>query len=202
MAINDVYRVAAKLETLVGSDEQVNVFYWQWVAGTGQEADVLLEMDARLGALYSAINDHVTDGLRYVGAEIDNLTQDSKVGFIDDWASAIGTGGANDEPLPVQCTALVLGLTAKLRVQGRKYLPLFTEAASVGGSWSGAVLIALQDFLDLWVAAFLGNQGNTYQPGTQNFGTGGTLGPFNPFIGSKVINQPRTQKSRYFGKGS
>lgn len=202
MAQGDVYRVAAQLLTVVGSDEQVNVFHYQQVGGGQDESDVVSDMDARLGGLYSAINAHVTEGLRYVGAEIDNVTKGTKAGFATDWAAALGTGDAVDEALPPQVTALILGRTLKLRVQGRKYLPLFTEAANLAGNWAPAVMISLGEFADLYVTFFVGGSGNSYSPGTMGRSPSGGLGDFTSFVESKVIAQARTQKSRYFAAGS
>ncbi len=200
MAVNDVYRVAAQYNGVNG--DSINVYHWRMIIeGGGGEQDVLEDIDARLGGLYSAVNDQISDSQTPIGAEVDNITQGTKVGFTNDWAVALGSGGANDDVLPVQSTALVLGLTPVLRVQGRKYLPPFTESATVGGVWTAAIIADLDAYADLYTQPFVSGNNNTYDAGVQQR-SNGALGDFIVFTGKKLIINPRTQRRRYFRVGS
>ncbi len=201
MAINDVYRAAAQMK-LLDDSEQVNVFYWKQEGGNAPDQDVLEDIDQRLGSIWTPVQDDIVAGLSFIGAEVDNLTQQTKVGFASDYAAALGTGGENGDPLPAQVTLLVLGITQKLRTQGRKYLPTYGEPSTLGGIWVPAVLTNADAFAVQWTGFFAGNSGNSYRAGVVSLSAGGIPGDFNGFINHKVVPIPRTQKSRYIGEGS
>lgn len=201
MAINDIYRAAAQMK-LLDDSEQVNVFYWKQEGGNAPDQDVLTDIDQRMGGIWTPVQPDIHEGLTFIGSEIDNLTQQTKVGFATDYAAALGTGGANGDPLPAQNTLLVLGITQKLRTQGRKYLPTYDETATVGGIWVAGVLTNADAFAVQWTGFFAGPSGNSYRAGVVSLSPGGVPGDFNGFINHKIIPVPRTQKSRYLGVGS
>ncbi len=201
MAINDVYRAAAQMK-LLDDSEQVNVFYWKQEGGNAPDQDVLTDIDNQLGVIWTTVQEDIVEGLSFIGAEVDNLTQGTKVGFASDYAGVLGTGGEVADPLPAQVTLLVLGITQKLRTQGRKYLPTYGEPSTLGGIWVPAVLTRADEFAVAYTSFFAGVSGNSYRAGVVSLSQGGVPGDFNGFINHKVVPIPRTQKSRYIGSGS
>lgn len=201
MAVNDVYRVGVTNFTQT-AEEQVNVYHWQMiVAADDSDAAVLQDFDARIGSLYSAVQEDISNVITFGNAEVDNITQGTKVGNTSDWATALGNGGQIGDVLPLQVTALVIGTTNVLRVQGRKYLPTYGENGSVGGTWDPDVVINMAAFGELWISTFVSGNGNTWASGVQAR-SNGALGDFTRFNGFKTQPIPRTQKSRYLTEGS
>lgn len=201
MAINDIYRCAAQMK-LLDDSEQVNVFYYKQEAGTAPDQQVLTDIDTQMGVIWTTVVDDIVEGLNFIGVEVDNLTQQTKVGFGSDYAAILQSGNNENDPLPAQVTLLVLGITQKLRTQGRKYLPTYGENNTIGGIWTAQTLTNAAAFAAAYVAFFVGASGNSYRAGTVHLSGGSIPGDFNGFINNKIMPVPRTQKSRYLGVGS
>ncbi len=193
---NDVLRVSAEGGNSDASQMYVNIFHWRIITlvdGTDATvgAEVKTFMDTTLTTLLSILNTNVG----FTNYSIVNVTQDV---ILDDEVTVL-TGSDASTSISSQVAALVLGRTATVRVQGRKYIGGMGEAqVDSGGKIGGAAIIVLQNFADEYINTHLGASGNEYEGGTYRPEIISPPAPpvFTPFIGRKVMTNTRTQRSR------
>lgn len=135
-----------------------NVYNFVITGGSGpwDEEDVVSDIIDYLDDLYATITLYVSDNLD--GNSVYVYEYDS---VDDDW-DEIGSDSFSWDPtqvsenLPRPCAGLVRVWTTDPDVQGKKYIPGFTEASVVDGVLAGAVLPAMVDFGDTWWAPVVG----------------------------------------------
>jgi hypothetical protein len=149
-------------------------------AAASADADFLTAVELWLSDMYdwmsTAISDQVTpvdivcDVVEFQGGKVVTVTQ---VGTIP-WTTWGGGTGAAD-PLP-SGTAMVVNLVTGLSgVQGRKYLPYFTESHQSGGIFAGGTLTLAASYLTDLLAGFL-EGANGYLPRLMSTKYGASIG--------------------------
>lgn len=164
------------------------------------EADLVTEGLAWLNVMYAALTSRVSDQLG--GSE-------SKLYIFDtvdvDW-DELGTaawawqGTQVDEQLPRGVAAQVNARTTDPDVQGKKFIPGFTEAHNVDGAWGSTTLTSMLAWAASWVTPFVGaTTGATWTPGIWS----PTRGTFIPASGTVIAKaEPAYQRRRKRGVGA
>ena len=192
----DVLRVA--LEWLVdGSDQQVNVQHvvLDSVTPGDTDSDIMADIAAGfLASVYDEVLTFITD--KAIGQLMtgQNLTQAT---ILPPTPNNIdGTNAGEILPLPV--TALVFYPTTISRVQGRTYLPTFTEDALTDSvNWLAATVTALTAFGVGSIAPITAG-GTSFHKVIRFTQTG--VGTYNPDVFGIPV-APRTQRRRTPGRG-
>lgn len=173
---------------LAGTVETRNIFY-------GQVVTVLPDTRGAVAELY------IADVLSPVRTYISSLWTTESIDVYNwvagEWAfveniAYVSTGSSGGEILPYQVAAVLLGKTLAKRKMGRKFLAGFTEAASVGASITGAVLVALASAALAYVSTYTSAAGSTWEPGIVT--RGGTYYAFNSGLASALWGSMRRRK--------
>lgn len=137
-------------------DEQINVFDLQVSTGAvAPQADITQDIIDMFSLVYATIEDDITDNLRCVELRYRNVTLGEPTRYAPWTGSYIGGTGSADS-LPPQNAALVILRTETVNVQGKKYLPTFTEPSQANGVLTAGALADVQDFCDALFAVLTG----------------------------------------------
>jgi hypothetical protein len=195
IAANDILRVVAKMSQQ-GNDVQ-NVYHIKVTSESDpDDEDVVDYIATVLDAAYDEIAGDMDTTLLFDTIEVWNITQDTFVGGTV-WPTLSAGTNAGD-PMPAQCSPLVLFNTATNRSQGRKFLPPLV-AGTV--DTDGSILSAALAHIALYAAYFLGPQsgvGWAFEFGNFNV----DLERFVPWVYSIVRDFWATQRRRYLGSGT
>lgn len=130
------------------------------------EADVVSDVIDYIDNLYLQLTSHVSDNLD------GNTVYVYEYDAVDDDWDEIGSDmfvwnpSQTAENLPRPCSGLVRLWTTDPDVQGKKYLPGFSETAAVDGLLSGTILTAMTNFGGEWWDPVVGAAtGATLTPG-------------------------------------
>jgi hypothetical protein len=142
----DILRITAKCWL----DEQSvqNTFYCLVTTAWPQLALALGDIQDILAAGYELVAGKQTSSLTTDALHVMNVTQDESYGDVN-WGAAY-TGGEDDEGeyLPGPVSALGTVVTLLPRVQGRKFLPGFTETNMMDGKFGGGTIADVLDFME------------------------------------------------------
>lgn len=193
VAVNDVLRSAVEGVQSTGNQAVVNVYQWQASFIADGDDDVVgNEIATQIDIMYNILESFLHDDYFALNLSILNVTQDL---LLNDQPITVG-GTAVGDPMPNQVTALVVGRTNIDRVQGRKYMgPFAVASANADGLIDAVTLVALASFADAYIAPFTGLSGNQYNAGV-NHQTAPSTFVWEDFIGRRVVNGWRTQRSR------
>ncbi len=100
--------------------------------------------------------------------------------------------GATD-PLPHQCSAVLVGNTARPKSRGRKFLPPFLDLAADGSDWVSAVLTGLGLALNHYLADEVVTASNDLSPGVPRTAANEFL-PFGTGIVNSIVGTQRRRK--------
>lgn len=135
---------AAVVHRFNGVDEQINVWAFNvGVAGTGSQGDFEDDLIEFLTAVYQEIESDISDKIVVEELRWRNITDDGPTQFVPWHGPYVGGTGSGDA-LPPQVSALMLLRTGVKGVQGRKYMPAYTEPTQSGGLLTTAALGRLQ----------------------------------------------------------
>lgn len=191
----DILRVTAKLAYNSGVDDIQNVYHLQYVGATETDAVVHAAIATVLNTAYGEIIVRIPSTTTFESIETWNVTQDRPM-VEDDWPT-LTVGQTASDPLPAQCSCLVLFDTNAPRSQGRKYLPFFTEGLSTAGILSGATLNDVADYIAVLLSEV---DGGTWAAIFGNWSP--TLERFAAWISGAAQAIVRTQRRRVRGVGS
>lgn len=173
---------------LLGEVQTRNIFY-------GQADVVLPDTQTMLAILY--ISEVLTPIRSYISTLWTAEGVDVYNWVAGEWAF-IGTqswswnGSSSADILPYQVAAVLLGKTLAKRKLGRKFIAGFTEGASTGASFTGAVLTALGTSALAYVTAYTSSAGSVWAPGIQT--KGGTWYSFTGGAVSSLVGSMRRRK--------
>jgi hypothetical protein len=130
------------------------------------DADVVADALEWVEDMYAHIVTSLSDEID--GSQVQVYLYDS---VDDDW-DEVGTtawvfnpSGATDQ-LPRGVAALINAKTQDPDVQGKKYVPGFTESSVADGLYTAGVITILGDFADEWLTGFVGGTSAAdWQPG-------------------------------------
>lgn len=150
VAVADIIRIVAKLK-LSGVSDVVNVFHFVVALNDLANDDAVMDGVASiLDTLYTKINLVMSDEITYDGIDGINVTKDE---LLPPKAWPVLTAGANvNSMLPEMTAACVFFRTLKPNVRCSKFLPPFTEEASVDGAVESGAVTAVGLFGDFLVA--------------------------------------------------
>lgn len=180
-------------------DEQINVFDLQVSTGAvAPQDDITQDIIDMFSTVYATIAEDITDNLRCVELRYRNVTLDEPTRYAP-WNGAYVGGLGTADSLPPQNSALVILRTDTRGVQGKKYLPTFTEPTQANGVLTSGTLDDVQDFCDALFSSLTGPLTSV------DF----LLGVYSRKLGDMVIAsaaQPRPQmaiqRDRRIGRGS
>lgn len=167
VATGDILRIVASMLWQDGNINQ-NVFnaLLSGAGGPWDDADIVDDAEAWLDNMYANITARCSD--QFDGNEVLVYKYDA-VG--DDW-DEVSSGSwswnpsSADDELPRGTGPLLQLWTVDPDVQGKKYLPAFTEASLVDGLYTGAVVTDCLAFAADWYTPFAGGtSGATWTPG-------------------------------------
>lgn len=190
----DIIRATAKM-TYVGDDVQ-NVYHLQYLGVTTLDSSVVNGIAGVLDDAYDYIDLFISDNVGFDTIEVWNITQNRLLDEVN-WPTLVSGGGV-DSALPTQVSALALFNTAVANSQGRKYLPVFTEAENLGG---GIISSAALAAIALFIAELLGEV--VLPDGECYFGNWNpTLARFADWVSGYISDRMQTQRRRTVGHGS
>lgn len=198
MAVNgdDVLKVTAKMTWKLDTEVQ-NVYYV--TLGTGStvlDDEALDDMAAWMEAIYSILDNSITDDLSFDTIEVYNVTQDHAIGEVG-WPT-LTVGLSTGESLPPGVAAVATAYTGQKRTRGRKFFGPLTENNQDGGEWSGGTVADLTLATLEWITAFTGGtSGEGWLPGVID-----KIGVFLPFVSAVVRGIVGYQRRRKPGVGS
>lgn len=148
--VADIIRIVAKLK-LNGVSDIVNVYHFVVAINNLASDDLVMDGVATLlDTLYTKINLVMSDNITYDGIDGINVT---KTELLPPKAWPVLTAGANvNSMLPEMSAACVFFRTLKPNVRCSKFLPPFTEEASVDGAVESGAVTAVGLFGDFLVA--------------------------------------------------
>lgn len=180
------------------TDEMVNVFQAEMVTvPLGTAAETITWVSEWTIAGMTALVSQVSVLYTIPTIDVFNLTQQT---FLGQFTTTLGGADAG-EALPPQVTALVMARTTTLRVEGRKYLPVFGEAQQVAGRWTAGAQAAMTAFGAVWVDPFIDTAGTIGQ-GVIVTKLGGVMTASHNILATRIIIDARTQRRRTVGRGS
>lgn len=98
------------------------------------------------------------------------------------------------DPLPHQCSPVLVANTGRPKTRGRKFLPPLLDTAADGPDWIGAVVTALGAALVNYLATEVLSANNVLTPGVprteENFFNGFTNGIVNSIVGTQRRRKP------------
>jgi len=157
----------------------------------------MADMAVWMGTIFTPLIPVITDQIVYDVVNIDNITQDVKVG--DTTLVSPISGALTDHLLPTGVALVVRGLTKTLRTQGRKFFGGFTEINASGSAFNAAVLTAGASSGLAWITPFTsGTSSNQYTPGLWSY----SKVRFTTFTEAVVNSIPGYQRRRKQGVGS
>jgi hypothetical protein len=176
----------------------VNVYHVKLIDGGSGAADEEYRalIQAWVEDLYTEVKAFVSDLVQGRVIELYNVTDDTPeapLEFDPTWG-----GGASGQLLPQGVAAFVFARTNTKRVQGRKYLPVFTESANEVGSWGTTTRTAMVAFGTRWAAGFIAAGGESILTGVYHKSTGTLL----PIVNTAIRTDARYQRRRIAGRGS
>lgn len=143
--LGDVIEIAM-VHVFDSVDEQINVWNAKVaVAGGGSENDFNDDLLEMLGGMYAIVESDISDRVAVTEIRWRNVTDDGPTIFVP-WAGTYTGGTGSGDALPPQVAALLLLRTGVKGVQGRKYLPTYTEPTQSGGILTAGTLGRLQTF--------------------------------------------------------
>lgn len=194
---NDLLRLGVIWAMTDSGDEQVNVIHVQIANIVAQtQTDILDDLQEYLDDLYSDVAASMTDKLAHQRVDIFNVTQDTPEVGLTRIAGMDGTNGG--ERLPYQAAMTVWFRTNVSRHIGRKFIPLFTEAALSDGKFITAVQNDGAAFAVKFITEYVASNGVHIQAGIYDR----SAGIARPIISYGVSNTPRTQRRRRLAVGS
>jgi hypothetical protein len=135
--------------TRAADPEESNTRYAQGgIVTLGEDDSPDLIVQDILAAGYALVSGKQTTAITADALNVMNLTQDESYGDIN-WGAAY-TGGEDDEGeyLPGPVSALGSVITLLPRVQGRKFVPGFTETNLMDGKFGGGTIADVLDFME------------------------------------------------------
>lgn len=197
MAVNvgDVVRITARM-LLDGVDDIINVYHF--VVDTNTTANdeaFMVEVAARMDALYTLINSRVSDRVTYISVEGFNVSQIVLLPPAS-WP-VLTAGGTAGVMLPEMVTACAFHRTTTPKVRASKFLPPTTEESNDGGALGVAYKALVQLFADFLLAAIVGPNINL-----DYIAFNRTLETFVRVASAVVPARFRTQRRRRIGVGS
>lgn len=193
--IGDVVRITARM-LLDGASDVVNVFHFVVDANTSLDdtafmADVAVSMDA----LYTGINNRVSDRISYSSVQGFNVTQGV---LLPDTAWPILVAGADvGDMLPEMSTACCFHRTVVPRVRASKFLPPATETSNTGGALEVVYKGLVTTFANFLLLGLVG-----VTTDLQYVAFNVLLTTFTRVVSAQVPARWRTQKRRRIGVGS
>lgn len=192
---NDVLRVSPRWRYTSAADI-VNVLHLKVGTDTPTAwSDVAADIAGFLVAMYDPIISHMATGVVHAGTQVQNVTQGTILPPLSSTAYLDGTNVG--DALPPQITCLCLFHTLYSRVQGRIYLPTFTETEQTAGAWSAGVVSDVEDALDYLLLPQTMVNGTTLRYCVQST-SHGALYP----LSRAMVTSPRVQRRRRIGAGS
>ncbi len=187
MSVNDGDILKAVLEFVLADGTIIqNIVHWVAEFVTPQsEVDVLSAAKQYGEDLYGDIDTWVDQNVVVNPMTLHEIMWDPSEGLwvvdrlIGITTPAITFAGATD-PLPHQCSAVLVGNTARPKSRGRKFLAPFLDSAASGPDWISTVLTALGLVLNHYLADEVVTASNDLSPGVPRtaadeflkFGTG------------------------------
>lgn len=167
VAADDVLRIVAQFLWSDGNINQ-NVFAAQVSGGSPpySDSDIVDDAEAWLDNLYANIVTNMSDEID--GNLVTVYKWDSVGGDWDEVGSQAWTFNPtqSNEFLPKAVAAQINMGTTDPDVQGKKYIPGYTEAESADGLWGSGALVNLLAFAIDWYTGFTGGtSGATWTPG-------------------------------------
>lgn len=147
--LGDLVEVAC-VHTFNGVDEMINVWHLHVaVAGSGSETDFSEDLITLFGGLYGNIEDEMSNKVDAQEIRWRNVTDDGPTIFVPWIGGGYNGGTGTADALPPGTTALILERTGTKGVQGKKYMPVFTEPTQDAGTLTPEAYTHLQDVADL-----------------------------------------------------
>jgi len=148
--------------------------------------------------LYEDVDGYVSSGVTVNPMTVHVVVWDGVAGeWITDrllgWDTPAITFTGTADPLPHQCSAVLVGNTARPKSRGRKFLAPFDDDAAVGPDWGGAVITALGLALNHYLADEQVTVGNDLSPGVPRTDADVFL-PFTTGIVNSVVGTQRRRK--------
>lgn len=195
--VGDVIRATAVLKQS-GTDDLVNVYHVRITTdpGASNDDECVEDISNILELAYGHLNGSLPTSLVYDHIDFQNITKNEEMPSVN-WASLGTGGGAADAPSP-QVASLVVYKVGIPGVQGRKYLPCFTEGLLDEGAITAGGVALLDGFVVRTVGIKVGGNGWQIEFGIRREGDGS----FHPYISGRPIPFTRTQRRRTRGRGS
>jgi len=195
IADGDILRVTAK--TVIGTDEQDNVYHLVCQVTTPPtDAEVLTAVIDWLDDAYAYVIEDQSTGLEYATVRVDNLTQDTTLGE-DGWSS-LTTGSSASQTMALQVAPVCRFLTNVLGSQGRKFLAGYTTAAhSSRGLLTAGALANMIEFISAILPGVSIGSDADLLPGNWN----NVLERFVPWANGVANSLLGTQRRRQIGSG-
>lgn len=153
---NDILEIAA-VHTYNGVDEVINVWHVRRsVAGSSTESDTDEDIQGGMRDLYTTIESSISSDVVTVELRWRNITQNGPTRFIafnNTYTGGLGTG----DMLPPGVAALLIMRTGTVGVQGKKYLPPFTEPSNNGGTLIGVGAVDMNNLATQVMTGFDGD---------------------------------------------
>lgn len=200
ITVGDVLRVTASMLFTDGNVAQM--VFNAVISGSGgpyTDADIVLDalawMDA-IGATITASLTNTLDGNEIIVYLYDAVDDDWDEVGADTWTWNPSSAG---DAMPRGVATLVNARTTDPDVNGKKYVPGFTEGSSTDGTWSAGTVTLMADWADEWTDTFTGGtSGADWVPGIWSPKNTN----FFAFSGSYVIpTEPAYQRRRKRGVG-
>jgi len=196
-ALNDVYRVAARMIGPSGQDI-MNVWYAQ-IANyvTGDDDDVAGELAAFLATHYQDLEAAITNQQTSVEISVQNMTTGAVLGT-QAWIPVFA-GDLTGDTLPPQTSLYSYFRTGISRRVGRKFWGIVNEAVNDNGLVVSLVTV-VSTFIAHWLGIDVGvGTGNSYVWGVYN---DNLVPAFAQFVEAVWQARLRTQRRRSPGIGS
>ena len=157
LADGDVLRVAVNI-SLPDNVVAQNVFYYEVNDPTPDnpsDSQVLTAIDSELTALYTDIEDAMTDDVTVLDADVEKIEWET-----DHWETKdnIGivtlaiVGDSTGEMVPHGVAATVTANTSRPQTRARKFFPGFSEAFVSESDWTGSAITWLTNAAAEWIS--------------------------------------------------
>jgi hypothetical protein len=148
-ASNDMLRVVTRFRTF-GVDDISNVWHFiTGLAGTATEAAIKAAVEAWLDAVFSPILGYISSAIDPYDIKLDfvewnvakQTTQVKQALSLGPWVMAVPPSASGDS-LPRQTSPMIQLRTDRPKTKGRRFLPVFSEAAGDSGGYISAAAYA------------------------------------------------------------
>jgi len=186
-----------------GGDLYQNKFTWQWAGTSYPEASLIAALASWAEDFYEILDTEMMSFVTAFTLYVDKIEWNATESA---WEVSenigVTTGSVTllnaSDGLPPQNAPCLVGLTARPKSRGRKWVPFFGEDTQDQGGWETATQTALLLALAEYIATYTVETGKDLVPGVASTVTG----TFLPFVASLLTNVVFSQIRRTRGRGA